>query len=222
MIFFVDTRSLSVIAMLVFVAQLCDPFEIGEQTHCINRLEPAIPATCPHRNVARYKGGEGEDENPEEDDERVRLWTAACLACHISYGTVTDGGANETLRLARSDGTPLADWIRIEQEHAQWCLCSGDAPGGGEILLLAWRGTVLHRLEDLVADLHCRQATAGNGLCAGGLHAGFLECADAFDYGMLARRCQAPGVRRVVLCGHSLGGAVAFLAAAMFARCESL
>jgi hypothetical protein len=152
------------------------------------------------------------------EDENIRVWTAACLACHVSYGAVADGGAQEALRLARRDGIPLANWLHIVDEQEQWCLFSGEGSGSGETLLLAWRGTVLHRLEDLVADFHCCQASAGNGLCDGGLHAGFLERAATFDYRTLASRCSAPGVRRVVLCGHSLGGAVAFIATAMLAR----
>ncbi len=152
--------------MLVFVVQMCDLFKIEDRTHGPHPVQKnthhlgsaAVPAHFLHHYVARYRGGERDDANTEDDTERVRLWTAACLACHISYGTVAEGGAEGVLRLARSDRLPLADWIRIEQAREQWCLFSGAAPGGGEILLLAWRGTVLHRLEDLVADLHCRQA----------------------------------------------------------------
>lgn len=87
------------------------------------------------------------------------------------------------------------------------------------ILIMSWRGTKPHRVEDLIADLDCAQFTARELCEAGGVHSGFWKRAtDTVSIAKLRTILLRDEVSSLVLCGHSLGGAVAVLNAARLVK----
>lgn len=87
------------------------------------------------------------------------------------------------------------------------------------ILIMSWRGTKPHKIEDLIADLDCAQSTARELCEAGGVHSGFWKRAtDTISIAKLRSMLLRDKVAKLLLCGHSLGGAVALLNAARLVR----
>jgi predicted lipase len=84
---------------------------------------------------------------------------------------------------------------------------------------MSWRGTKPHKIEDLIADLDCVQSTARELCEAGGVHSGFWKRAtDTISIAKLRSMLLRDTVSKLLLCGHSLGGAVALLNAARLVR----
>lgn len=80
---------------------------------------------------------------------------------------------------------------------------------GGALAIVAFRGTETGKLDDLISDVNVLPAEWGDG--AARVHAGFLR---AFSPVREAVRAAVAGRGEVIFTGHSLGAALATLAAA--------
>jgi len=109
----------------------------------------------------------------------------------------------------------MADSLEVVEATEHWTLFSA---AEGAILIVSWRGTKPHKVEDLLADLDCAPYNARE-LCDGGLHSGFWKRATVtMQIAKLRGLLMREDVAKVVLCGHSLGGAVAVLNAARLSK----
>jgi triacylglycerol lipase len=84
------------------------------------------------------------------------------------------------------------------------------AGGGDPVTVVAFRGTEPDRLVDLFRDL---DALPSPGTGGGRVHRGFAKALDAVGEPVRAAALEAPG--RLVFAGHSLGAAIALLAAGL-------
>lgn len=105
---------------------------------------------------------------------------------------------------------PFKEFIDIKQDTAdsQVGVFQDDA------LIFAFRGTEVDKAEDILTDLWVKKETFTEVRELGGrmkVHAGFLEAYRVIREDMLKHISKK--TKRVVTCGHSLGGALASLAA---------
>lgn len=141
----------------------------------------------------------------------------ALLMSDIAY-KMTEAGpaaALASLRAATASFPPglvTVGPVQATRPHVAHSYVLGVAPGA---LLVAFAGTKAAR--DVVTDVDIRQTKVWLGGVEGcnpaaAVHRGFLARAQGVPVGLLASHAAAHG-RRLVLCGHSLGGAVATMSA---------
>jgi hypothetical protein len=127
------------------------------------------------------------------------------------------GQAVAAAALARADLALAADgWIGGESLGERWRSRGTDglvATRAGQLTIVAFRGTEPNKIEDFIADLRARPVVWPGG---GRVHAGFLAAYQAVHAPLQAALDQLPSTGRLIFTGHSLGAAVATLAAAEF------
>lgn len=127
------------------------------------------------------------------------------------------GQAVAAAALARADLALAADgWIGGESLGERWHSRGTDglvATRAGQLTIVAFRGTEPDKIEDFIADLRARPVVWPGG---GRVHAGFLAAYQAVHAPLQAALEQLPSTGRLIFTGHSLGAAVATLAAAEF------
>ena len=134
-------------------------------------------------------------------------WERAALAARAAGLAYADGEA--LVAGAGRLGLQVAQVLNDAATGANACLLKGDG-----LAILAVRGTE-RDFRDIVTDLDIRKSRLAGGDFAGRVHSGFLRQARAILDGKMAaavRGLRDRGVT-VIACGHSLGGAVALLAA---------
>ncbi|HCS70075.1 MAG TPA: hypothetical protein DIW51_08915 [Rhodospirillaceae bacterium] len=134
-------------------------------------------------------------------------WERAALAARAAGLAYADGEA--LVAGAGRLGLQVAQVLNDAATGANACLLKGDG-----LAILAVRGTE-RDFRDILADLDIRKSRLAGGDFAGRVHSGFLRQARAILDGKMAaavRGLRDRGVT-VIACGHSLGGAVALLAA---------
>lgn len=117
--------------------------------------------------------------------------------------------------LARAE-LALAGWIGGESLGERWRSRGTDglvATRAGQLTIVAFRGTEPDKLEDFIADLRARPVAWHGG---GRVHEGFLAAYRAVHAPLQAALERLPSTGRLIFTGHSLGAAVATLAAAEF------
>ena len=85
----------------------------------------------------------------------------------------------------------------------------GYALADADNLVFAFRGTELNDMKDILADLRFYKVPEGRGY----VHSGFQDYTDAM-WEEINGVCEYYPFHRVWMCGHSLGGAIATIAAA--------
>jgi len=153
----------------------------------------------------------------------------ALTMAEIAY-TITESGPQVALAALRSarasfpSGLCTVGAIQATCPHVSHSYLLGSAPGA---LFVAFAGTQAAR--DVVTDVDIRQTEVylglggeggGSAAAAAAVHRGFLARARGVPVALLAAHAAAHG-RRLVLCGHSLGGAVATMSALNLLRREA-
>lgn len=138
-------------------------------------------------------------------------WKRASLAAHAAALAYLDG--NALAAGARRLGLDVLQVLADAGTGANACLLKGDG-----LAILAARGTEKD-FRDILADLDIRKRRLDgqDRAIMGRVHSGFLRQAQAITSGKMGAAIY--GLRHqgvpVIACGHSLGGAVALLAAAI-------
>lgn len=138
--------------------------------------------------------------------KRVRKGTASRIvgAIRKSYDYDCEGEQYELQRSLEQIGWRLVETISVSATQA-YVACSG------EFAVLAFRGTEADRMRDLRADVKAKQTACPTG---GRLHSGFKQQYDDVA-GRVEMALDDAAVRGkpLFITGHSLGGAVATIAA---------
>ncbi len=149
--------------------------------------------------------------------EQFGKLSAVCAElCRLVYGP-PDFVEKVLLAAKKGLGLGNVEWIGGESAEAR----AGSFGADGFVaerdgtLYVVFRGTQLNRFEDLVTDL---MSISEKDCGAGRVHAGFTKTFERTEVKDHLRNLLANRSGKVVFTGHSLGGAMATLAAASFGK----
>lgn len=162
--------------------------------------------------------------------EFIQLLLNASIASTATYENDVDlylktHYANHSLVFAQTAKEPTSS---VSRKHLPWCICAtdndintadGDSHFSNRTWFVAFRGT--KTLEDILTDATVLPVPSTS-IARGSVHMGFQQRAKDFDPLMLLPWLNENSKDKVILVGHSLGGAVALLAFLNVLKVESI
>ncbi|MDP0499193.1 MAG: lipase family protein [Verrucomicrobiota bacterium JB022] len=158
-----------------------------------------------------------EADRPEDN---VYAWDQAALAAE-GFTRHTSLVWGRSLAWRRKFGPRRPGQPHMYQWVEEWApLVVAGSPAGDDTLYVGVRGTLLRRDWDTNMNFSKIRRVLG-GIDLGQVHQGFFKtyesCSPRLVEQLTQLLAQAPGIRRVVVVGHSLGGALATLLGASLA-----
>lgn len=150
---------------------------------------------------------------PLAPDGSTVLYSGPCGVSHLSLAVLAGHSYYDPRQTSQGPGVAFLEGVdhKVAYDKAFYFHPVGDVEAVayliGDIAILAWRGTEIRSLTDIVRDMRCWPAKTA---CGDRVHAGFYKGAlNWMEHYWLLFSDNYSRRGKLILCGHSMGAALA-------------